>query len=84
MRPVDEIALVYRFVRGERVPQLAALFQLSESYTYLLIHNGTWLLAIFWGSLWVLFACSMSCHGIVNTAYAKRYWFLHNLLAYGR
>lgn len=52
MRPVDEIGLVYRFVRGERVPQLAALFQLSESYTYLLIHNGTWLLAIFWGSLY--------------------------------
>jgi hypothetical protein len=46
------MALVHRFVRGEHPLHLAALFQISLSYTYVLIHNGVWLLAILWGSLY--------------------------------
>jgi hypothetical protein len=46
------MALVHRFVRGEHPAHLAALFQLSPSYTYLLLHNGVWLFAVLWGSLY--------------------------------
>jgi hypothetical protein len=49
---LDEIALVYRFARGEHAMHLAALFQLSLSYTYLLLHNGVWLFSILWGALY--------------------------------
>jgi hypothetical protein len=48
----DEMALVHRFVRGEHPLHLSALFQISLSYTYVLIHNGVWLLAVLWGSLY--------------------------------
>jgi len=52
MTTFDEMALVHRFVRGEHPLHLAALFQVSLSTVYLLIHNGVWLFAILWGSLY--------------------------------
>jgi hypothetical protein len=51
MKTEDEIGLVYRFLRrGGTYTELAAEYQLSESYVSILVQNGIWIFALLWGS----------------------------------
>jgi hypothetical protein len=51
MTTLDEIGLIYRFIRRcETYTELAAEYQLSEPYVSILVQNGIWIFALLWGS----------------------------------